>query len=299
MNFIQKTILITGGTGFLGSNLINKLSGITEKIIILKRVASNIKRIEKVAKRSNIFLYNIDEIKLDSIFSDHAIDIIIHCATNYGRNLSNPMEIIGANFILPLELLQLSQKYQVKCFINTDTILDRRINFYSLSKSQFRQWLEMFSQTLCCINIELEHFYGPLDDDSKFVTFIIHSLLKKIEKIDLTQGEQSRFFIYIDDVIEAFIKIIYEYSQLGKGFFQFQVATDTSIKIREFVELAKQITENMTTKLNFGVIPYRNNEIMKPVLDTRSLKKLGWNAQWSLEAGLRKTIKEERKIFSA
>ena len=59
---------------------------------------------------------------------------------------------------------------------------------------------DVFFENGLCINIGLEHFYGPNDDDSKFVSYIIHNLLNEVEKIDLTKGKQKRYFIYIDDV---------------------------------------------------------------------------------------------------
>jgi nucleoside-diphosphate-sugar epimerase len=197
--------------------------------------------------------------------------------------------------MLPLRLLELGKKYKIKCFINTDTILDKGINYYTLSKSQFRQWLEIYAADNVCINIELEHFYGPQDDDSKFVTNIVHKLLNKVDQIDLTEGKQKRSFIYIDDAVDAFIKIISHSGSLTKGFYNYQVGSGEKVTIREFVELAKKLTANNKTKLNFGAIPYRENEVMDPRLDFAKLIALGWRQDISLAGGLAKMIEIERK----
>ena len=61
------------------------------------------------------------------------------------------------------------QKTQSLWFINTDTILDKRINAYSLSKSQFKEWMSFGFENVKFTNIALEHFFGPFDTTTKFV----------------------------------------------------------------------------------------------------------------------------------
>jgi len=289
------TILLTGGTGFLGSNLLKKLISLNYKLILLKRSFSNTWRISGFIDK--VITYDIDrEINLENIFREHKIDMVIHCATSYGRKEMEPLTIIAANLILPLELLQLALKNNVKCFINSDTLLDKRVNHYSLSKSQFKDWLQIYSDRMACVNIALEHFYGPYDDGSKFVTYIIKSLLENAENIDLTIGEQKRDFIYIDDVIDAFEKVINLGLNVKKGFYQYEIGTNRTVKIRDFVILVKRISKNSKTHLNFGALPYRPNEIMDSHADTIAIKNLGWKPKVTLANGLFKTIEFERRI---
>jgi nucleoside-diphosphate-sugar epimerase len=289
---IKKTFLITGGTGFLGSNILKHMIGRGDDLIVLKRSLSNINRISDMAKK--LVLYDLDQVDIKQVFCDHRIDKIIHCATNYGRTASNPMEVIEANLMLPLRLLELGKAHKVKCFINTDTILDKRISYYALSKSQFKQWLAVYASEILCLNIELEHFYGPEDDDSKFVTNIVHKLLNQVDKIDLTKGRQKRSFIYIDDAVEAFTRIIDHSDSLSAGFYTFQVGSLETVEIKQFVELVKELTFNKNTVLNFGALPYRENEVMEPRLDLTKLIELGWRSRISLAEGLNKTIEAER-----
>lgn len=291
----KKALLFTGGTGFLGSHILKSMVDSGDEIIVLKRSTSNLTRIKEIIHK--MVLYDIDVTNPKIIFSEHKIDKIIHCATNYGRRFSNPIEIIEANLILPLKLLDLGEKHDVNCFINTDTILDKRISSYSLSKSQFRQWLDMYSSKMVCINIELEHFFGPNDDDSKFVSYIIHNLLNEVEKIDLTEGNQKRYFIYIDDVVDAFMKIIDYSDSLKEGLYNFPVGSQEAIEIRKFVKMAKFLTNNTKTFLHFGALPYRKNEIMEFDLDLSQLEKLGWQPKISLEEGLKRTIETDKKIL--
>lgn len=294
MSIPKKTILITGGTGYLGSNIAKYLCG-DYHVIILKRSFSPIKRIEQII--SKIELFNVDEINLKNIFLHRNIDIILHCATHYGRKSKDPLEIVEANLVLPLALLNLAKKNAVPCFINTDTILDKRINAYSLSKSQFGDWLRILAADIVCVNMELEHFYGPLDDSSKFVTHLIASILKGESEIQLTQGEQKRYFVYIDDVVNAFRLVIEESVNLSRGYHSFQVGSPQGISIRAFVEMIKHLAGNVSTNLNFGAIPYRDMEIMDLDLDVRPLMEMGWHIDIALEEGLRRTIAAEKELL--
>jgi len=291
-------ILLTGATGFLGSHL---LKGLLEKndnkIIILKRSFSNLFRIESFLENPRVKFYDIDNVKLDQIFVENDIDTIVHCATNYGRNNENILNIVQSNLLLPLSLLQLAIANNVKNFINTDTVIDKNVNLYSLSKNQFLDWLKNCSPKINCVNVSLEHFYGSFDNNTKFTTCIIKSLLSNAENIDLTEGEQLRYFIYIDDVVDAFLKILENIDKFEESFTSFDVSTEDNISIKDFVLLVKKMTNNTKTILNFGKIPYRENVLMDCKIDIAKLKQLGWAPKWSLEEGLKITIRKEKEAL--
>ena len=283
---------MTGATGFLGSNLLKKLVQANYNVIVLKRSFSNTFRIKDFV--SNIKLYNIDKINPENIFIKNKIDIILHCATNYGRREIDPASLIQANLTMPLQLLELGKKNGVHCFINTDTILDKRVSHYSLSKNQFREWLALYAWEIICINVALEHFYGPHDDDSKFVPYIINNILNNADKIDLTEGKQKRDFIYIEDVVTAFMTIIHNIGKFKKRFLNYEIGSGESITIKRFVKTVKNITQNDKTILNFGAIPYRENEIMNSKANVTEICKLKWKPKFSLEEGLQQTIRIEK-----
>jgi len=263
------------------------------EVIILKRSFSNILRIKDLIEEC--VLYDLDRVAITDIFKIHSIDIIMHCATDYGRKNSDSFQIVEANLLLPLKLLEFGRKNKVKAFINTDTILDKGVNTYSLSKGQFKEWLLALSSDMVCCNIALEHFYGPGDDPTKFVSYVISELNKKVVSIDLTLGYQERDFIHVDDVKEAMYSVASQSMKLEPGFYEFEIGTGNPISIRHFVEMIKELSGNTITELKFGAIPYRENEIMKCVSDTRAITALGWTSKKSLVQGLKEVIQYEKE----
>jgi nucleoside-diphosphate-sugar epimerase len=289
----DKTVLMTGATGFLGSNLLKSLVLHNYQVSILKRQTSSLHYLTEYTEK--ITAFNLEEISIEDCFQKVKPEIVIHCATDYGRSNTSPSAIVDTNLILPLRLIEISKKNKVKCFINTDTFLDKKINHYSLSKKQFTDWFKTFSSDLICANITLEHFYGPKDHKSKFVSFIIDKFLTLSTEINLTLGEQKRDFIFIDDVVNAYLLVLDSISNKSNGFYNFEIGTNTQITIKDLVETIRNLTENKTTKVNYGAIPYRENELMESKVNTELIRALGWFPKVELIDGLLRTINAEKK----
>lgn len=296
VNEERRKILVTGGTGFLGSHLVRALLAEGQEVVVLKRSFSRMDRLQDVTAR--VEFHDLDRERLEEIVERCRPDVILHCATDYGRKDSDPLRIIEANLLLPLRLLCLTRWGEASpAFVNTDTILDKRVSAYSLSKEQCKDWLERFADERVCVNVALEHFYGPGDDPTKFVTFVIHALLRGEPHLDLTKGEQKRDFIYITDVVSAFLTVLRAARSWGRGFYRFEVGSNHAVRVRALVELVKELTGNHVTELRFGALPYRPNEVMEARADTQALEQLGWRCHTELRTGLQLTIEEERKRF--
>jgi nucleoside-diphosphate-sugar epimerase len=201
------------------------------------------------------------------------------------------MEIFEANTEFPLKLLDAASIANVKKFINTDTVLDKYLNLYSLSKNHLLEWGKFYSMRnkIQFVNMRLEHFYGLGDDESKFTTFVINKCLANSENLELTPGEQKRDFIYVDDVVSAYMTVLNNDNKDNKWFEEYDVGTGKSITIKEFVETVWRLT-NSKIKLDFGVLPYRKDEVMNSTPNIKGLIDLGWECKYSLEEGLSLTI---------
>ena len=94
---------------------------------------------------------------------------------------------------------------------------------------------------------------------------------------------QKRDFIYIDDVVDAFLTLINHktsstYKEIGIG-------TGISITLKEFLESFKRISKS-NTSLNFSLVPYREGEIMESIADNNMLINMGWTPKVSIAQGL-------------
>lgn len=283
---LRNKCLLTGASGFLGSHLLRALIGTGWDVVCTRRESTQFYRIRDV--KDQVKWINLDFCDLSKIFVDEQFSVVIHCATEYGRGQSDPIKTIDANLILPLKILELAERNGVEVFVNTDTVLPKMVSSYALSKRQFYEWMTIYSQGISCINIAIEHFYGPGDDESKFVSFIVRKLLEKPASIDLTSGIQKRDFIFIDDVISAFMRILN--TDRKAGLINYEIATGHSITIQDFVKLAAKLTLNETTRLNFGAIPLRKGEIMELNVDLSKIIALGWKPMITIENGLKRTI---------
>lgn len=286
-------ILLSGATGFLGSYLLKRLVQEGFNVIALKRSTSDTYRIEKLL--SKITYYDVDTTEIAEIFKKHTIDLVVNTVTDYGRANSQISSILETNLMFSVRLLENAAENHVKTFINTDTLLEKEINAYALSKNQLVQWMHFLSDKMNMVNIKIEHMYGPLDDENKFIYWVIKQLKQNVEKIDLTSGVQKRDFIYIDDIVEAYMTIIKHLEQFS-SYEEFELGNGNAIEVKEFLKLVyNQISQKqtVTTELNFGAVAYRDNENMCMQADISKLVSLGWKPTISLEEGIKRTLKGE------
>ena len=270
----MKTILITGINGFLGSKLSKHLKS-QYNIIGLEYSLKNLFRI----KNENFKIYSAEKGITKEIFSEQTIDFIIHTATFYGK-CENIKQILNKGI-----------ECGCKLFINTDTVLDPFTGTYALTKRQFRDWLYIRQDEIKVINMQLEHFYGPGASPSNFITAMISRLQRNEPVINLTLGEQVRDFTYIDDIVSAYVTILKEVIAINENYTSFQICSGKLISIKQLMEELKRITCS-SSRLNFGAISYRENELMKSVSNNSAITALGWKPQINIYEGIKNCVRK-------
>lgn len=290
------SLLITGGTGFLGSHLIERLLELNYSIIVTKRKNSNLERIKHIIDRIEFVDLDHDRGLLE-VFQEKFIFGVIHLATDYGRH-STLSQVVMTNVIMPIKIIEYAKTYGTKLFINTDTFIAKQnstynyLNSYSKTKYILKDLLVSFSKEIKVANMKLEHIFGENDSDTKFVTSILKDLINNVPNIDLTAGTQKRDFIYVADVVNAFITVIQNHEILS-DFCEFEVGVGESISVKDFV-IKMKLLSNSNSNLNFGKLPMREGEFAESKANNFNLKELGWNTNYDVDSGLLKLIDSEK-----
>ena len=295
---MRKCILLTGATGFLGSHLLKTLVNKGYKVVVLKRSTSDMWRLKGF--EHTFKSYDIDRVPLQKVFEDQYIDTIIHTACVYGRKGESMQQILETNLMFGIELLNKGISFNTQTFFNTSSLyatLSKCLNYYTLSKVQFDEWLKMASDKIQVLNMKVELMFGEQDADNKLTSWILSQFKENKTEVNLTSGVQKRDFIYIDDIVSAYTTCLDNISIL-KSFNDIDVATGRLTSIRDFIELIKDSYEKITNKklstsLNFGALPDREGELMEPQVDNSRLCSLGWQPKRSLEENIEQFVKHE------
>ena len=290
-------ILLTGSSGFLGSALVHFWAKQGHDLWLLARPSSCLDRLEDLLSTVKVVRASTPS-EIMAAIREAMPDAIVHTACSYGRKGESALEVMDANMRLGVALLQAVlerdslESTQPTLFLNTGTVLDPGVSLYSLSKTQFSAWGAALAasapQRLKFIDIRLQQMYGPGDDGSKFITHVIEACRQNVPRLALTMGEQLRDFIHIDDVVQAYDRILerqYEFTQSDA----IDVGSGDAVTMRSFVEQVKQVT-GADTILEFGAVAYRAKEAMHCVADTTRLRSLGWHPTIPLTIGLRRLI---------
>ncbi len=302
------TILLTGGTGFIGSHLIPKLLNEKYKIVLLKRTISNTWRIKEFIPKLKV--YNVDRLNLfDSVFKANKIDIIVHLSgmyVKYHQNIQEVEEMNKVNITIPSKLLDTAVRFNLKGYVNTGSFFEYKpteltvsennsvepFNYYTSTKIAFEQILRFYTKQYKLKSITLKLFtpYGE-KDNIKIIPLIMKSFIDK-KSLAVTKGEQRLSFTYVEDIIDAYIKSIKYIIKQKKSFYEtFNIGQNKTFSIKEIVKMVENIS-GIKSMVNLGIVPYHQNEIMFMKCRSNKAKRmLGWEPKFSIYDGLKQTYK--------
>jgi CDP-paratose synthetase len=285
------TIAITGAFGFLGSELVKYFLHETSYTIVAVVKSTTINSRLQYEENRLQFFYS-DIVPLEQLYQQNSIDIVVHAATDYGRN-SQSAEVVYHNVVFPLQLLEYAKKYKVKLFINTDSYFTKSesaytyLKEYTLTKKHLEDYIRHENE-IPLINIKLEHLFGIGDTDTKFVTSIFKMIVACKPQIDTTEGTQKRDFIYVSDVVNLFHEVISKFDYFEKKYYIIESGWGKSISIRDFILKIKEVTGSCS-HISFGSLPMRYGEIMDSVADLSLIPKfLKWRPSVTIDKALEK-----------
>lgn len=302
-----KNIIITGGTGFIGSHVLEKLLNEGINIILLKRSYSDIWRIKNLFNK--LIVYDIDIIPLENIFQKNKIDAVIHVATYYKKyhDYNDIENMIFSNITFPTKLLDLCAKYGIKYFINTGTFFEYNIrtlpvketdgkkpcNLYSSTKISFEDIIKFYRDKVKSITLRIFSPYGEKDNEYKLIPTLIKKAIYN-EEVHLSEGFQKLDFIYVKDIANAYYKVLQNIENL-ENLESFNIGFGFPYSIREVVSIIQEIL-NKEIDISWGK-PTKDISICYADIN-KTKDKLNWKPEYSLKKGLEKTIEYYKDILN-
>lgn len=309
----RPTAFVTGGTGFIGSHLIRKLLEQSYDVHILYRPTSPSPRLKDVLSLTthhNIDICDKDE--LQKVLKEIQPDYIFHLANIgiYGGNESADEDVINVNFFGTVNLLKASKNIPYKLFVNTGSSseygpktnsmkeLDSCFpeSTYGVSKLAATLYAKNFAEKndKPIVTLRLFSPYGPDDDPRRFITTVISQSLND-KKITLTNSDNVRDFIYINDVIEAYMSCISTKKKLGGKIINIGSGSQHTIK-----DVLKIITDLTATKskiaTNKSKIKYESLVWQADITNAAEL--LNWHPTTSLKEGIEQTIEWIKSVLN-
>jgi len=311
----DKKILITGATGFIGANLANYLVKQGLKVDLMSRENSLKWRLVEIQDKVNLHQVDLkDAKKLKSVIQEIKPKIIFHCATYGGYPYQDDKdEIINTNIVGTVNLLNACEKIKFDCFVNTGTSSEYGIKTKAMKETDQLEPITnygvakaaatLFCQTLArrqeqpIVTLRLFSPYGYYEEPSRLIPSVITSCLLN-EDPELSSPGSVRDFIFIDDVIGAYIKAVEKIDKF-KGEI-LNIANGQEHTVKEVVDKVMELTATKAKPRWKGRANPRKEPAHWQADISLAQNKLGFKPKYNLEQGLQKTInwfKENIKLY--
>ncbi len=301
----DKKILITGGLGFIGSYIADELIDGNEVLIIDNKSTGKVENLQNI-NHENLTLIekDLNDADLDDLLTD--VDYVFHLAAMASVPLSieNPLECVENNMYATIKLINACKNNNVKkiIFSSSSSVYGDNTNIplkeseyplpkspYAASKASGELFLKTYYEAYGLNYISLRYFnvFGPKQDkNSQYAAVIpnfITALLEGEQPIIYGDGEQTRDFIYIRDVVNANIKAA---ESDYNGIINVASGKKTTIN-----ELYKIISETLGSNIEPKYLPERKGDIKHSLADVNNMKKIDYKVNLNdFENQLKETI---------
>ncbi len=251
-------VCVTGGAGFIGSHLVDRLIALGHTVLVIDNLSTGVK--EFVNSKATFVEIDVRDPKLEAVFAKFKPQVVFHEAaqTMVPASMENPKMDCDINLLGLINILEASRKHGVGHFLMpssaavygdlntlplTEEMIGKPTSFYGLTKLTGEGYLRIYEQAfgLKTVCFRYSNVYGPRQGDGGEggVISIFTRLINEGQGLTIFgDGEQTRDFIYVDDVVEANIKAMNHPEVTGV----YNISTNTSTSVNELVGYFKSIT---------------------------------------------------------
>jgi len=297
-------ILVTGGAGFIGSHIVDKLIARGDSVAVIDDLSTGKK--ENLNSKAKFYKLSIVDKKVEQVFAKEKPDYVIHQAAQVDvtRSVKEPLYDAEVNILGSLNILECCRKYGVKKIVYANSggagsgepqylPVDEKHPIaplcpYGVSKHTFEHYLDLYSKIhgMKYTSLRYANVYGPRQDpfgEGGVIAIFSYNLLKNQAPKIFGNGKQTRDFVFVGDVADANILSL----EKGDNDY-FNVSTGKEISINDLFKMIKELTGSKTNAI---YAEPRKGEIMRSVLSNAKIKKAtGWSPKVDLKQGLKETI---------
>lgn len=292
----MKKALITGGTGFIGSNLCRRLLKEGWEIFLITKKEFGYDNIIDIKEKLEIYEYEDNFSELMEYVKRVEADVVFHLASTIitEHKARDIHKILQGNITFGTEILEAMKYSNTKLLINTGTYWQHYnneeynpVDLYAATKEAFQNIIKYYVEVenIRCITLKLFDTYGENDKRPKLIN-LLNKFADEETELNMSPGEQILDLVHVEDIVEAYVVA---YENLNKDLYlrdeKYAVATEERYQLKEIIQLFEEIS-NKKLKISWGGREYRNREVMIPWSKYEILP--NWNFKISLEQGLRK-----------
>jgi len=307
----KNKILVTGGSGFIGSTLVDLLINEGHSVIVIDDLSTGLSSNHNESAtyiNEDLCRYIDHPEEIITVLKEHNINTVYHLAAsaNVFLSINNPEKVYKINVLASIVLVRACKKTGVKklVFASTAAVFGEPkylpvdedhdtspISPYGLSKLGFEQYLNYFSiDTDMSITVfRLPNVYGPRQrpDLEGGVIAIFYDLMKQSQPIHMFgDGHQTRDWVYVDDIANAFYKALKNHEKFNI----FLLGSNTETSLNDLVACLADVT-GYKENPQYGAL--RAGDIKNMVMTySKANQSLNWTPGTTLSEGIAKLAKE-------
>ncbi len=302
-------VLVTGGAGFIGSHLVDRLVQEGHEVIIVDNLVTGKRR--NINRAARFYKQDIQSWRLERVFRNERPNVVMHLAAQMDvrKSVEDPMFDAQVNILGTLNVLQQAVKHGVRKVVFSssggaiygeqemypapESHVTKPLSPYGLSKLCGEQYLSYYQRSsgLQVVSLRYANVYGPRQDpegEAGVVAIFIQKMLNNEQAVINGNGRQTRDFVFVEDVVEANLAVMGPETQ-GT----YNVGTGAETSINDLFRILVQHTGS-TCKEVHG--PAKKGEQARSVIDnTRLRHELSWEPKGELSEGLKKTVEYFRE----